>query len=80
MITCVYLWWPFGDGFVAEGLQGLHGSVVSGCLASASLTDKLMTAHRQLHVEDLRDRVMVPGLNKSPKQRREEEGGKGGKK
>lgn len=63
--VCVYLWWPFRDGFIAQGLQGLHGSAVSGCLAGASLSNKLMTPHRQLHIEDLRDRIMVPGSNKT---------------
>lgn len=58
----VYLWWPLRDGFVAQGLQGLHGSVVSGRLAGASLSDKLMTPHRQLHKEDLRNRIVVPAM------------------
>lgn len=69
--VCVYLWWPFGDGFIAQGLQGLHCSAVSGCLAGASLTNKLMTPHRQLHIEDLRNRIMVPGMNKTTERGRE---------
>lgn len=73
---CGYLWWSFGDRFIAEGLQGLHGSIVSGCLAGASLANKLITPHRQLHIEDLRNRVMVPGLDKSPKKKKKR-GGRG---
>lgn len=69
MFPRVYLWWPLRDGFIAEGLQGLHGSVVSGCLASASLTNKLMTPYRQLHIEDLRNRIMVPGIKKKKPQK-----------
>lgn len=60
----VYLWWPFWDRLVAQGLQGLHGSVVSCCLAGASLANKLVSPHRQLHIEDLRNRIMVPGRAK----------------
>lgn len=56
----VYLRRPLGNGFVAEGLQGLHGSVVSGRLAGASLPDELMAPHRQLHEEDLGNRIVVP--------------------
>lgn len=33
---------------------------MSGCLAGASLPDELVTPHRQLHVEDLRNRIVVP--------------------
>lgn len=58
--NCVYLWRPLGDGFVAQGLQGLHGSVVSGRLAGASLPDELVGPHRQLHEEDLGNRIVVP--------------------
>lgn len=61
----VYLWRPLRDGFVAQGLQGLHGSVVSGCLAGASLSDKLMTPHRQLHKEDLGNRIVVPAMREN---------------
>lgn len=35
---------------------------MSGCLAGASLSDKLMTPHRQLHKEDLRNRIVVPAM------------------
>lgn len=61
--VCVYLWWPFWNRFIAQGLQRLHGSAVSCCLAGASLADELMTPHRQLHIKDLRNRIMVPGVN-----------------
>lgn len=57
---CFYLRRPLGDGFVAQGLQGLHGSIVSGRLAGASLPDELMAPHRQLHEEDLGNRIVVP--------------------
>lgn len=61
VFVSVYLRGPFRDGFIAQGLQGLHSSAVSGCLASASLSNKLVTPHRQLHIEDLRNGIMVPG-------------------
>ena len=56
-----YLGGSLGDGLVAEGLQGLHGGVVAGGLARASLANELIGPHRQLHVEDLGDGVVVPG-------------------
>lgn len=61
----VYLRRPLRDGFVAQRLQGLHGSVVSGCLAGASLSDELVTPHRQLHKEDLRNRIVVPAMREN---------------
>lgn len=60
----VYLRRPLGNGFVAQGLQGLHGSVVSGRLAGASLPDELMAPHRQLHEEDLGNRIVVPAARR----------------
>lgn len=60
----VYLRWPLRDGFIAQGLQGLHGSVVSGCLAGAALPDELMAPHRQLHEEDLGNGIVVPAVRR----------------
>lgn len=65
LCVCVYLWWPFRDGFVAQGLKGFHGSVMSCCLPGPTLTNKLMTSHRELNVEDLRNGIMVPVTNKT---------------
>ena len=36
-----------------------------GSLAGATLSNKLMTPHRQLHIEDLRDRIMVPAIQET---------------
>lgn len=71
MLVSGYLWWPFGNWFIAKGLQGLQSSIVSGCLTGAPLTNKLVTPHRQLHIEDLRNRIMVPGVKKSTEKKRE---------
>lgn len=60
-----YLWWSFWNWFIAQSLEGLCGSVVSCCLASSTLSDELMTPHRQLHIKDLRNRIMVPEMNKT---------------
>lgn len=65
LLFSVYLWGPFWDGFIAQGLQSLHGSTVSGCLAGTSFSNKLMTAHRQLHIKELGNGIMVPGIHKT---------------
>lgn len=61
LLALIYLRWPFRDGFIAQGLKGFHGSVVSCCLAGSSIPNKLSTPHRKLHIEDLRNWIMVPG-------------------
>lgn len=69
IFVCVYLWWPIGNGFITQCLQGLHGSIVSCCLAGAPLANELMTPYRQLHIEDLRNRIMVPGMNRNKRKK-----------
>lgn len=75
--TCLFfarghLRWSFRDGLIAECLEGLHGSVVSGSLASAPLPDKLVTPHRELDVEDLGNGIMVPEKETNGRRRRHE--------
>lgn len=64
-----YLRWSLWNGFILQGLKGLHGRVVSGSLASPPLSDKLVVPHCQLHIKYLRHWVMVPKFGREPRDR-----------